>query len=582
MSLNTRASIAIEGQLFKQFKYLNIVQPIDGHHEFSVHVYDDWIITSGKDPVSFLGKEISVVISDERKEQLQFKGIVSRLSIGMESDGVKEYCIISGMSPTLLMENNPDIRSYEERQLSSIVEEHLKVCRSYVDKIEINPSTDSLLRYTVQYRESSYQFIRRLAEQRGEWFFYNGRKLVFGKYEPAKWTLKHGVNLHNYAVDLLVSPAKGLHNYYDYRKSKLYTEEWPHAAYAKGLVQEAASMSDRLYDQPSVYKSRERFSILARSELSRLVAVYNQYVASGRVTVRGKSSLPAVRVGDTVRIAERSYLVMKISHSYTGIGTYFNEFEGVAAETATAKVVLDHYPFCEAQRGVVTDHNDPKGLGRVKVRFDWQKNETSPWLRVLTPYAGAGKGFFLVPELNEEVWVEFEGANPELPYVAGALYNGASAPEWSDEENNIKLVKTRSGHTIRLDDSSGKEQITIADKVGNKITFDTWDKSISIKSPESIYLEARQLFINTQENIAICAGESFTCYTGKDLELQATAKLQLRAEDLSKQVSDTYSLHAKEIEQVGGKIKIESTKDDLELISAAQIDIQSQEKIRLF
>ncbi|RFS24834.1 hypothetical protein DVR12_06475 [Chitinophaga silvatica] len=593
MSLNSSAIITIDGQQFRQFKYLSLLQPIDGHHEFSVHIYTDWLLALGRTAISLLGKEvlitINAVLDNGRTEGLLFNGIVSNVTMGGTADGNLEYCIVNGGCPTILMDNNPDIHCYEQQKLSVIIQEHLKACKGFVNEIKINPATDSLLRYTVQYRESSYRFIRRLAEQRGEWFFYNGQQLFFGKYKPKEWNVNYPLNVQEFSINAGISPGKGIHKNYEYRKGCLYTEEWPSLNNGSSYVQQACSASNQLYNQPSLYRSRDSFSSQAQSELSRLVAIYEQHIVANRVTVKGKSGNAGVRVGDIINLSngkdkrlQGSFLLTKVHHHYSGNGTYYNLFEGIAAETAMPKVVLDNSPYCESQRAIIVDNNDPKGLGRVKVRFDWQTSESSPWIRIVMPYGGPGKGVYFVPEINEEVWVAFEGSNPELPYVLGAQYNGRETPEWNDSENNIKVIKTRSGHTIQFNDSAGKEQISIHNKVGNSITFDSWDKSISIKSPESIYLEAKQLFINTQENIAICAGESFSCYTGKDLNLQATELLQLRAESENNLVAEKHTIHAKEVECTAGKIKLESTKENLEIICAAQIDIQSKEKISLF
>ncbi|WP_282057310.1 phage baseplate assembly protein V, partial [Maribacter luteus] len=72
-----------------------------------------------------------------------------------------------------------------------------------------------------------------------------------------------------------------------------------------------------------------------------------------------------------------------------------------------------------AQRGWVLDNADPNGLGRIKVQFPWQKpmGTSTPWIKMATPYSGSGKGFYFIPEKDEEVLVGFEGDNPEKPFV---------------------------------------------------------------------------------------------------------------------------------------------------------------------
>src|SRR5205085_2988322 len=121
--------------------------------------------------------------------------------------------------------------------------------------------------------------------------------------------------------------------------------------------------------------------------------------------------------------------------------------------------------------GVVTNNqDDPDGLGRVKVKFPWLSNdEESFWARVAVPMAGKERGFYFLPEVEDEVLVAFEHGDPRFPYVLGSLWNGQDKPpEKNDGKNNVRVIKSRSGHVIRLNDEDGKEKIESIDKSGKK------------------------------------------------------------------------------------------------------------------
>lgn len=77
----------------------------------------------------------------------------------------------------------------------------------------------------------------------------------------------------------------------------------------------------------------------------------------------------------------------------------------------------DAYPTCEEQSAIVTDNDDPQG--RIRVQFPWQKKKglKTPWLRVVTPYAGKGKGMHIIPEIDEEVIIGFDNGNAERPLL---------------------------------------------------------------------------------------------------------------------------------------------------------------------
>lgn len=123
--------------------------------------------------------------------------------------------------------------------------------------------------------------------------------------------------------------------------------------------------------------------------------------------------------------------------------------------------------------GVVTSVDDPDGLGRVKVSYPWlQDDAESPWARLVSFMAGNERGGVFRPEVDDEVLVVFEHGDMRRPYVIGALWNGQDAmPEerGADADNDLRLIKSRSGHTIVFDDTDGNEVLTINDKHGNTV-----------------------------------------------------------------------------------------------------------------
>lgn len=144
--------------------------------------------------------------------------------------------------------------------------------------------------------------------------------------------------------------------------------------------------------------------------------------------------------------------------------------------------------------GIVTNNKDPKEMGRIKVRFPWLSDEDeSQWARVLTPMAGNNRGFYYLPEVDDEVLVAFENGVIDFPYVLGAMWNGKDKPPESnsDGKNNLRTIKSRSGHIVRLDDSSGSEKIEIIDKSGrNKIVIASSDNTITIESNSDITIKS--------------------------------------------------------------------------------------------
>ena len=144
--------------------------------------------------------------------------------------------------------------------------------------------------------------------------------------------------------------------------------------------------------------------------------------------------------------------------------------------------------------GIVTNNKDTEKLGRVKVKIPRLSGEDeSNWARVTSFMAGKERGAFFLPEVDDEVLVAFEYGDINMPYVIGSLWNGKDVPPEnnSDGKNNIRVIRSRSGHVITLDDSDGSEQIKIMDKTQkNMIIIDTKNNTISIKSDKDIELSA--------------------------------------------------------------------------------------------
>jgi uncharacterized protein involved in type VI secretion and phage assembly len=117
--------------------------------------------------------------------------------------------------------------------------------------------------------------------------------------------------------------------------------------------------------------------------------------------------------------------------------------------------------------GVVTNIDDPDSLARVKVSYPWMGDDTeSPWARVVTPMAGNDRGIVCRPEIGDEVLVLFEHGDVRFPYVIGGVWNATDTPpqnRGTDTDNNIRMIRSRSGHEITLDDTSGSEKIVIVD-----------------------------------------------------------------------------------------------------------------------
>lgn len=174
--------------------------------------------------------------------------------------------------------------------------------------------------------------------------------------------------------------------------------------------------------------------------------------------------------------------------------------------------------------GVVTNNQDPDGLARVKVSFPWLSgNDESAWARLAVPMAGPEAGTYFLPDVDDEVLVAFEHGDVRFPYVLGSLWfggsKGAMPPEDnSDGKNARRTIRSPSGLTVTLDDSSGAEQIVIADKKGKtRIVVDAAKETITVEGTE----------------VAVKAGTGKLTLEGANVEISASGDIKVKAANLN-------------------------------------------------
>ncbi len=185
--------------------------------------------------------------------------------------------------------------------------------------------------------------------------------------------------------------------------------------------------------------------------------------------------------------------------------------------------------------GVVTNNKDPEKLGRVKVKFPWlSEKDESNWARVVTAMAGKDYGLFMLPEPDDEVLVMFEQGDPRFPYVLGALWNEKRKPLATngDGKNNHRLLKSRSGHTILLDDTAGEEKIVIQDKTKkNEISIDSKTNLITITGEKDFAIETKgNISLKSSGGNVEIECKTFSVKAEQACELKSDAKCEIQAQ----------------------------------------------------
>ena len=479
--------------------------------EDSFDAFNEYIMEHSRD---LLGEPLTIKFHQYGKVVQHFSGIITRIYCKRQTGGGYGTLYISGNAPSILLDQGKTCNSYENKTLKEII---TLVSEGYDNSAQVDSSagvnTTRALPYTVQYNESDYKFICRLANLYGEYFYYDGSKLIFGNKLQETIDLGENLNLIDEDFNLEMKPQDFEYINYAIDRAEVYRKDAESACceYKNNPIQtDAKNASKKLFKKiPQKYHSA---TSLEQSDIDLEEVVRQERdLRELSLKVTGRSRDPRLRMNtfacltDINARAMETYRVIKISHYHSGMN-YENSFEAIPMMRTPADYNAEAFPRAEQQPAIVKDNNDPQGMGRVRVQFFWQKgDELSPWIRMIQPYAGNGKGFYFIPEIGEEVMVDFENGNAERPFVLGAHYNGAAK---SGYKPTTKAIHTQSGTKILLNDAEGS--VRIEDASHNIYEMDG-KGNINLYAPNNICMNAGKDFdLNVGNNMTFTVGGQAT------------------------------------------------------------------------
>lgn len=592
--------ISIEDSAIAHFASFNLLQAFNQHHYFELHFNHDQLGAPGlislDDSRDFVGKTLTASFGHSQENLQHFAGLVTKVELS-QSHGYHGVLIVSGYSPTILIDRGPDLGSYLDKDLDTIVKLATKDTPANDLTIVSNASRKAAIDYLIQYRESDFEFLNRLSGEYHEWFYYDGKQLNFGKPDKQKEvSLFYGRDVFNLQYAMEVSPIKYKRFAYNPKQDEMLQSEStgkadgnPDLAHA---IKASNSMYSKTFNQPSLIRVDNSNDIKSHVEneekahISELLKIN----AGGDNASLSIGSIAEITMSIRKELAFASeslgkFLITSINHQIDGTGKYSNTFEGLVATTERLMVRNYEKPHSDMQLADVVDNDDPQGQGRIKVKFKWecQTNDPTEWLRVVSPNAGSGdtgknRGFHVIPEKGDQVVIAFEEGNVARPVVMGSVYHGKSGDSSGFKNSNTKGLTSRKGSCLSFDDLN--HALNLGTNAANFVKIENGPGLITAESAETIVIKTGLSSITMKKDGTIDI-------IGKVINIQGTQVINANAGEkpgdavnIGKNATTAVTIDTKNIDSkasngiaVNSQTTISQTSTGVQTITGSQVDI---------
>jgi Rhs element Vgr protein len=586
MSYPVRVTVQVGDNVLTDFRSLTITQELFTHHTFALDFSFEALALALKISPALLfkqgheklsGKPVTIswvsALPLSSDGQFEFKGIVTETSIQTSSD-LSNYYRLSGASPTFVLEDGSQSRSFVKQTVAQIFATVLGDYESNVFERQLKPRRQAVLPYVAQYDETNFNFLSRLAAQQGEWFYYDGTKLQLGlAARPALPFQSNGVQSFTLLTQLQPSQLKG--SFYNYRTHQPLQATAKAPAGADAFSEFALRRSQEVFKQPhrlladsvltDTPKLQTALDVLAAKQASGLVSLEGQ----GELITLAPGSLLDVR--DAAGVDYGQFRVLAVAHEIDGDGNYQNRFKAMPGALDSPPANEFYAPAAaHPEVAEVIDLADPRRLGRVRVRFQWLVDKPaqaeSGWLRVTTPYSGDGKGHMFTPEVGSQVLVNYEHGLADMPVVVGNVFHphNKQGTQYSPASNNLKGLQTAGGNKFVMADTPGQQRILISNsnnkgtavEVGFQgdgsitiksngpvtvlsptITLEAGDKGLIKLHAKSISIDAEEVVRMTSKKDFALEAKNFSTEISNNMQTQVDADLTIKANGKAKFIS---------------------------------------------
>ena len=529
------------------FQSLSVSQGMSALEEMELELLSERSDLAAED---LLGKPIGVAIDLRDGTKRHVNGIVMRLGVGKPQG--RHYGYRASVRPWLwFLTRTSDCRIFQEMTVPAIVEQvfgdHSAIA-SFEFKLDRSYRTRN---YCVQYRETDFNFIARLLEEEGIFWFFQHKegehKLILvddlSALSPSEGyeKLPHYDNAGQAPPDIDYITGWSFSREVQTGKIALtsYDFERPSVSLAvdASLVREHGLAEYEYFDYQGEYIVKGDGQQLADNRIDESQARHER--------LAGNTNAHGLAVGHTFSLFRHpredqnaKYLCAQTqitaslngSESGGGSGDFKCSFAAAPASHAFRPQRRTPKPFVQGPQTAVVvgpggDEIFTDKYGRVKVQFHWdrygKKNEKSScWVRVSSPWAGKSFGFVQVPRIGQEVVVDFLEGDPDQPIITGRVYNAEQMPPWDLPANATQSgVLTRSSkggaysnaNALRFEDKKGSEQLWLHAEKNQDIEVENdethWvghDRTKTIDHDETVHVKHdRTETVDNDETITI-------------------------------------------------------------------------------
>jgi hypothetical protein len=483
--------IKIDGKAHGELSKDSILEKVVVTQEINNHWWCEAEIRKSSDerfPIEeCLGKPMEVEgINEAGESTTMFAGFVLRVKFKYEMYG-SYRAIITGVTKSYKLDVTAGCAFFPTGSISEIATTLAGEVGIEAVTQEVEEKSEPHF-YTL-WHQTPFEFLKKLADDHGAFIRPDGDGIqINGRFDNPQTKLKwreDGGGLIDLEVcaELRPTSMNGAHYNHKEKKSMGYEEIKEDAQFfgtVQPMVDAVKAESDK--NLPPGYVG-ERARVLEFSEFEDLLKKESVRSQGAATTITGTSRNCSYYAGDQVEIdgafdAGGTYGVLKLVNTWTRQG-FVNRFWCSPWKNFTNSEA----PMPRKWHGVVSAHvahnvDDVAKVGRTGIHHTWSKaDQKVPMVRTAQPHAGADRGFYFEHEMGDEALVTFVDGDPERPIVVGALWNGVDKPPLDDmwggeyEKNDCKVLITKSGNRIRINDKEGKEAIIIATPNKNRMTF---------------------------------------------------------------------------------------------------------------